>query len=280
MTDILEDLGLSDEQKERRRSFFNSSEANILMKGGEGLERLYREKIGEVGPDESLDDKLQIQLGRFLEPFNRAWFTKMTGIMVTTPQREAVSKRFPWQRSTLDGMVSVDGGPLVPFEGKVVGGYQSFDEVVAHYQPQVHHQMFTTDSDHAVLSVIIGNRSHVWVRIGRDDLYMAELLDRIQTFWDHVQSRTPLPSMTKVEPPPAGPATRRVNFTGNNQWASFAVDWLENRDRVKTFETAKEGLKAMIDKDVGVAFGHGVTVKRNRAGSLLIKADNEEKEAA
>ena len=59
----------------------------------------------------------------------------------------------------------------------------------------------------------------------------------------------------------------------SNLWASAALDWLANKDAAKTFEKAAKSLKALIEPDVGKATGHGIVIKRSKAGSLTISAE-------
>jgi predicted phage-related endonuclease len=62
-----------------RRSFIGSSDARIVMGSDEAaLLRLWREKRGEVEP-EDLSDNLIVQLGVATEHLNRHWFERNTG---------------------------------------------------------------------------------------------------------------------------------------------------------------------------------------------------------
>ena len=57
-----------------RRSFIGGSDARIVMGSDEtALLRLWREKRGEVDP-EDLSDNLIVQLGTVTEHLNRHWF--------------------------------------------------------------------------------------------------------------------------------------------------------------------------------------------------------------
>ena len=58
-----------------RRSFIGGSDARTIMGNDEtALERLWREKRGEVEP-EDLSGNLIVQLGVVTEPLNRLWFS-------------------------------------------------------------------------------------------------------------------------------------------------------------------------------------------------------------
>jgi hypothetical protein len=99
---------------------------------------------------------------------------------------------------------------------------------------------------------------------------MMTLLDVEKRFWDCVQSKTPPAGFAPQAAPVPRGQLRTVDMTGNNQWASAAVDWLNNQAASKTFDKAQKELKSLVTADVGTASGHGITVKRNKAGSLTI----------
>ena len=77
-----------------RRWFIGGSDARIIMGDDRAsLERLWREKRGEVEP-EDLSGNLIVQLGLATEPLNRHWFERNTGQVLTRgPKPRAASSR-------------------------------------------------------------------------------------------------------------------------------------------------------------------------------------------
>ena len=76
---------VSSQQKRQadRRHFIGGSDARIIMGDDEAaLLRLWREKRGEVDP-EDLSGNLIVQLGRATEKLNRHWYQAQTGRVVT-----------------------------------------------------------------------------------------------------------------------------------------------------------------------------------------------------
>ena len=70
-----------------RRSFIGGSDARIIMGKDEAtLMRLWREKRGEVEP-EDLSDNLVVQLGTVTEDLNRRWYERNTGLAIKDVQR-------------------------------------------------------------------------------------------------------------------------------------------------------------------------------------------------
>src|ERR1700687_87337 len=65
--------------QEHRRSFIGGSDARIIMGDDEAaLLRLWREKRGEVEP-EDLSGHPIVQLGQATEDLNRRWYERYTG---------------------------------------------------------------------------------------------------------------------------------------------------------------------------------------------------------
>ena len=91
-----------------RRSFIGGSDARIIMGDDEAaLLRLWREKRGEVEP-EDLSGNLIVQLGTVTEHLNRHWYERNTGQVVTEVQRQVFHPVKRWMAATLDGMVEAD----------------------------------------------------------------------------------------------------------------------------------------------------------------------------
>ncbi len=92
-----------------RRSFIGGSDARTIMGDDEAtLVRLWREKRGEVEP-EDLSTNLVVQLGTVTEHLNRHWYERNTGQVVTEAQRQVFHPVKRWMAATLDGMVEGTG---------------------------------------------------------------------------------------------------------------------------------------------------------------------------
>src|SRR4030088_3578383 len=92
-----------------RRTYIGGSDARIIMGDDEpALLRLWREKRGEVEP-EDLSANLIVQLGTVTENLNRAWYERNTGHAVTDVQRRVFHPVKRWMAATLDGMVEATG---------------------------------------------------------------------------------------------------------------------------------------------------------------------------
>lgn len=262
-------LGLSSDQLAFRVRVIGGSDANTIMSGdSERILRLWREKRGEEKP-EDLSDVLPVQMGSFTEPFNRYWFQKQTGRLVTHAGDERLSIDYPFMACTLDGMT--DEGATV-FEAKHVSAFAKEDEILARYLPQLHHNMMVCEAERAVLSVFFGTLKFAHFDVAFDPIYGAALIAAEQAFWDCVVSGDP-PVAVHVAAPVH--AEKIVDMTGRNEWASAAADWLANATASKTFAASEKTIKALVEADAKEAFGHGVTCKRAKNGALSIKAQKD-----
>jgi putative phage-type endonuclease len=249
-----------------RRSFIGGSDARVIMGANEAaLVRLWREKRGEVGP-EDLSGNLIVQLGKATEDLNRSWYERNTGRTVGDVQRLVKHSAIPWMAATLDGIVEGIGAV---FEAKFMLPW-SFSEGTAaeKYMAQIQHNMWVTHLRSAVLSIITGGGKWVEITIPMDPLYLTVLVSAEKKFWRCVQSGEP-PHLINAEPPrPRIEAIRIVDMSSSNSWAEFAALFRSTRSAFLDHERAKSELKALIPEDAKEAIGHGVRAKRSRAGAV------------
>ena len=137
-----------------RRSFVGGSDARIILGDDEAaLVRLWKEKRGEVEP-EDLSSDLLVQLGGVTEPLNRHWYEKDTGQTVTEVQRQLFHPVHRWMAATLDGRVEATGAV---FEAKFMLPWNFSEEAAAEkHMAQLQHNMWVIASRTAVLSIITG----------------------------------------------------------------------------------------------------------------------------
>jgi hypothetical protein len=145
--------GSADTEK-LRRHFIGGSDTSIIMGDDEAaLIRLWREKRGEVEP-EDLSGNLLVQLGLATEDLNRRWYQANTGQLLTDIQRQIRHPALRWMAATLDGRVEATGAV---FEAKFMLPWSFSEEAAAEkYMPQLQHNMWVAAARSAVLSVITG----------------------------------------------------------------------------------------------------------------------------
>src|SRR4051812_44178175 len=97
-----------------RSYFIGGSDARVIMGDGEdSLVRLWREKRGEIEP-EDLSENLIVQLGTVTEELNRRWYERNTGHVIKDVQRRG---RDP----LLKGVAAKGDGPIGPRGAGVLG---------------------------------------------------------------------------------------------------------------------------------------------------------------
>jgi predicted phage-related endonuclease len=249
-----------------RRAFIGGSDARVIMSTDEAaLIRLWREKRGEVGP-EDLSGNLIVQLGKVTEELNRGWYERNTGRTVAGVQRLVKHSAIPWMAATLDGIVE---GVGAVFEAKFMLPWSFSEEAAAEkYMAQLQHNMWVTHLRSAVLSIITGGGKWVEITVPMDPLYLSVLVSAEKKFWRCVQSGEP-PHPINAEPPrPRIEAIRIVDMSSSNSWAEFAALFRSTRNAFLDHERAKSELKALIPEDAKEAIGHGLRGKRSRSGAV------------
>src|SRR6266481_9301682 len=249
-----------------RRRFIGGSDAWVIMGTDEAaLIRLWREKRGEVGP-EDLSGNLTVQLGKVTEDLNRNWYERNTGRTVGDVQRLVKHSAIPWMAATLDGIVVGIGAV---FEAKFMLPWSFSEEAAAEkYMAQIQHNMWVTHLRTSVLSIITGGGKWVEIAIPMDPLYLSVLVSAEKKFWRCVQSGE-TPHLINTEPPrPRIAAVRIVDMRSSNSWAEFAALFRSTRSAFLEHERAKSELKALIPEDAREAIGHGVRAKRSKSGAV------------
>jgi predicted phage-related endonuclease len=93
-----------------RRHFIGGSDARIIMGDNEeALVQLWREKRGEVEP-EDLSGNLVVQLGIATEDLNRHWYEANTGQVLIDIELHVQHPALRWMAATLDGRVQGSEG--------------------------------------------------------------------------------------------------------------------------------------------------------------------------
>ncbi len=254
------------ESKVDRRYFVGGSDARTIMGDDQAaLERLWREKRGEVEP-EDLSGNLIVQLGVVTEPLNRLWFERNSGQVLTSVQHHVKHPALRWMAATLDGMVEATGAV---FEAKFMLPWSFTEEGAAEkHMPQLQHNMWVTNTKLSVLSIITGGGKWVEITIPADPLYQHLLLTAEKKFGRCVESGEP-PRLFGVEPPrPRIEAVRIVDMSASNSWAEFAGVFRSTRSAFLEHERAKIELKGLMPEDAKEAIGHGVRAKRSKSGAI------------
>ena len=249
-----------------RRSFIGGSDARTIMGSDDSaLVRLWREKRGEVEP-EDLSDNLIVQLGTVTEDLNRRWYELNSGEVIKDIQRRAQHQAIRWMAATLDGIVESTGAV---FEAKFMLPWSFSEEAAAEkHMAQLQHNMWVVQSRSAVLSIITGGGKWVEMTLPADPLYQHLLLTAEKKFWRCVETGE-APGLFGIEPPrPRIEAVRIVDMSGSNSWAEFAGVFCQTRAAYLEHDAAKSELKKLMPEDAKEAIGHSIRAKRSKSGAV------------
>jgi predicted phage-related endonuclease len=249
-----------------RRHFIGGSDARVIMGDNPAaLIRLWREKRGELEP-EDLSDNLIVQLGSVTEELNRRWFERNTGQVITDVQRRIQHPVIKWMAATLDGRV--DPGGAV-FEAKFMLPWTFSEEAAAEkHMAQLQHNIWVSNAKSAVLSIITGGGKWVELTLHADPLFQHLLLTAEKKFWRCVTNGEE-PRLFGAEPPrPRLEAVRIVDMSGSNSWAEFATSFRRTRPAFVEHEAAKIDLKKLVPEDAREAIGHGLRARRSKSGAI------------
>lgn len=233
---------------------------------------LYNEKMGIAEPVD-LSDVFPVQLGKLTERFHLEWLRDKQGFDLILPTDEQPLRfQDDFMSCHLDAIAP---DPKRIFEVKHSNSFGSMDDLLDRYMPQLQHNMYVTRADECVFSAIMGNSEPVPVRVAAHPGYQQELFAMERAFWDCIESETPPVDANAVT---VENGKFKFKFDdlieydfdrdANNQWLSLAIDYTENLAASKTFEAAKKGLKDLVPDDARLVKGGGVTVKRDKRGSL------------
>ena len=265
-TNLQTDTTSSPPTRKGRRHFIGGSDARIIMGANQdALFRLWREKRGEVEP-EDLSANLAVQLGVVTESLNRTWYERNTGRTITDIQRWVRHPVNRWMAATLDGKIHETDAV---FEAKFMLPWSFSEEAAAEkHMAQLQHNMWVTNAKSAALSIITGGGKWVEITIPGDALYQHFLITAERKFWRCVElGERPRPF--GIEPPsPRIEAVRIVDMSESNSWAEAAGLFRSTRSAFLEHERAKAELKGLMPEDAKEAAGHGVRAKRSKSGAI------------
>lgn len=200
--------------------------------------------------------------GTRLEPLVADWFAQETGKKVR--QRHAVlqhSQR-PYVLANLDR--TVVGEPAV-LEIKTTSAYNrdewEDEEIPLRVVTQIQHQLAVTGDAYSYWAVLVGGNDPRWGRLERDDVLIAQMLDRYEAFWtQHVEAGVePAPStasdadlMTALHPQEQAGATVLIDTEGRKALEALSVAKAAKRVAEEAEKAAKARVQALLgDAEAG-----------------------------
>lgn len=254
-----------------RKGFIGGSDMNVIMNGD--WRKLWLVKTGRQESDD-LSNNLAVQLGSYTEQFNIDWFSKsLTNdryISSTSTQQEF---KILWQdiplKGTVDAIVKPDHAIL---ECKHTYEYNTMENCLRQYMPQMQFYMWLAQSDSCYLSIIFGNRKWECVNVSADKNYLERMQVHLSEFWRCVSEDTEpfqTPAQISIDKILVDDMVRR-DATGDNEFISLCHDYISFQEEAQAFESAKNDLKAMVGDNEREVYCDLLTIKRDKRGSLRI----------
>lgn len=266
-------MALSAQQLKLREGKITASFMPQLMFGNE--EKILNEWRRLVGDPDYVDDfkpSWASEYGSYLEHFMLDWREKKTGYKMTRRGEVVNHKAYPWACCTLDA-ASDDEDAVI--ECKTMNNFRDAEEAIKFYSWQVLFQCGVTGYKRAILYVSRGGMEPEEIEIERNEFSETSMWTRAREFYHCVETLTAPVKMVMANAAGRKEDLRKVSMEGNNAWAANAADWLANKEPAAKFKAATEGIKELIESDVGEASGHGIVCKKSKSGSLTIKEQKQ-----
>ena len=265
-------LEISGDVRHNRTAGIGGSDAKKIISGK--WNELWLEKTG-AKQQEDLSDVFRVQLGSYTESFHAEWFAKRSGLTLSEPQPFYLHPTDEWMYAHLDYWIP-EKGTFV--ELKHSNSQASCREKAEYYMPQMAHYAHVLGVTDCWFSVIPGNSDPDFGHVELDPDYIANLVDLERSFWWHVTENVapdiiPSAKIAQVQKIAANnkiDGLRKYDFNGNNQWASLARECIDLKPAAQRFDVVTKELKAMMPEDSAETIGHGIIIKRDKAGRLRI----------
>ncbi len=244
------------EWHEFRRQKIGASDAPIIMEVSPWKTpyQLWLEKTtGTLSPIAP-----QQRRGLELEEMARCAFEKQTG-RVMFP-KVVLHPSFDWMMASLDG-IDIDGTSIVEIKcpGQVDHEIAKAGKVPEKYFPQLQHQLAVTGLDMVSYLSFDGNEG-VIIEIGRDEHFIAKMIDLEKEFWKCVTTLTAPPLQE-----------RDIVKREDLEWAEVSKQWLEVHQKMQVLENEEKALREVLIQMAGVqnVTGGGVRLTRSlRKGNV------------
>jgi hypothetical protein len=266
-------MALTKKQLAAREGKVTASFVPALMAGNkEKIMSEWRMLVGDpTHVPEDLSFSWPVQFGSFIEPFALDWYSRKNRVRLSRRGEVVNHPDLSHVCCTLD---AYDDERHNVIDCKAPGQWRKLDEVIQYYTPQmIVQRQCVVGALQASLLIVHGGSEPQEYPVDIDPEYEKTVWERIAQFWKCVEDMTPPfdiePSLAPVVP------VKTYDMSTDNYWCNEAGIWLENRNAAKIYESAAKNIKALVPADGIIAKGGGITVSRNKAGSLSIKEESK-----
>lgn len=247
-------------QHNDRRRYYGSGDARDIITNNWGFLLAY--KSGRCGEGSR---SWMMQMGNAIEPIHLDWIRdnppdplKEAGFEFVGPRQAEFMIRpkeiaLPFV-SHVDDMIS-DGKSNYPVEVKWTNRWETLEEALDWYMPQIQHHLIASQSPRLWFSVAIKGQEPQGCWVGYSADWGKAYIERVKAFDQALRNGDipdrPAKKAGRIEEyipkdisemiPIDDKVTR--NLTGNNAFTDLAYDYVNNEEAAKKFEAAKKTLK-------------------------------------
>lgn len=274
-------MTLTTEQLRLRDGKVTASFVPSLMAGDEAkILNEWRRLVDDPDyAEEDLTNNWPVQFGSYIEDFALDWHQRKTGRVLTRRREVVTHPRKPHVCCTLDAYRADD---FTVIDCKASGAWRKLDDVIALYTPQLIVQKACAEAIRAALLIVHGGAEPVEHAISWELTYEAQVWDRIEWFWDCVQSLTPPVAIAPAAAPMLITQWRQFDLdaleANNEVWPNWAyamqgplATWALTCGKAKENARATKEIKELLPEDVNRLTYSGVVITRVKNGAVSIK---------
>jgi len=155
--------------------------------------KIWGEKTGNI-EIKDISDKIQVELGIYLEDFVAKKFEKKTGLKVRRVKETRYHPKYNFIAANLDRRIVGDN---IPLECKTCSAWKAKEwegeEIPQEYILQCFHQMAVTGADKCWIAVLIGNTDFKYKLIHRDEKIISNIIKKEVYFWQNFVEKNEMP---------------------------------------------------------------------------------------
>lgn len=268
---------LSEEVLSWRRKGIGGSDARTIAEGsGDDWKRLKDEKINNIRPTFTRQQRFLMDMGVAIEPVVLDYIHANVTTVALRNQPSHM-KADDYFRCILDGVTTLNQ----PIQCKFHTGDKDLQDLAEYYWAQLQHELIVTGSKQLLFAAAFGHYGqfdHMMVDADADyqNSYMAMAL----AFKNYCWGDAALPDglfISETRPKANVPRLRdHVWPTDSNRISMLANDWLANGAAAETFSEAAVQLKKEVPEDCKSATwldaaGAGIRISVSKSGAKTIK---------
>lgn len=258
-----------------RTKGIGGSDAKKILDGQ--WHELWLEKTGRKEQDD-LSQILAVQIGIATEQLNLDWLERIlieNKHQHTNIKRDITLEQNDFMMSHLDGYIEESN---IVVEAKHTYANNDLLSVAEYYYPQLQHYMMHSGASETYLTVFFGNNTHEWTSIESDPEFQDTLYKAEMAFWNYVkEDKEPTEFIEPIEAPKEIKldGMRTLDMKDDEQMNILINSYNEVKPYVSMHKQIVTDIKELVPMDCRKAYGNGITLTRNKKGTLTMRETSE-----